>query len=64
MDASKILGLAIELELKTSECYQKLSLLAEDEHLKDNSRNSPRRRSFTPTCSEREEPSVHPRRED
>jgi rubrerythrin len=35
MDVSKILGLAIELELKTSECYEKLSLLAEDESLKD-----------------------------
>jgi len=35
MDVSKILGLAIELELKTSECYEKLSLLAENEHLKD-----------------------------
>jgi hypothetical protein len=35
MDASKILSLAIELELKTSECYEKLSLLAEDEPLKD-----------------------------
>jgi len=35
MDVSKILGLAIELELKTSECYEKLSLLAEDGPLKD-----------------------------
>ena len=35
MDVSKILGLAIELEMKTSECYEKLSLLAQDESLKN-----------------------------
>jgi len=35
MDASKILGLAIELELKTSECYEKLSCLAADEPLRE-----------------------------
>jgi rubrerythrin len=35
MDASKILSLAIELELKTSECYEKLSLFAADEPLKE-----------------------------
>jgi rubrerythrin len=39
MEALKILGLAIELELKTSECYEKLSLLAEDEPLKNELRN-------------------------
>jgi len=35
MDASKILGLAIELELKTSECYDRLSHFAPDEPLKE-----------------------------
>ncbi len=35
MDASRILGLAIELELKTSECYDKLSHIANNESLRD-----------------------------